>query len=186
METLKVTPEVKDILNKYDVNKVLSTIPKDYEVTLSALASYNRTIKETEIIKINDLSEENHNWLSAIAKNNNTSFALVFNFLIECVANLGKITSKKVSEALNCYYLAVIDASRGNNYFLSKILEGYVQSGFYYEEIGLSEEGIANFLTITKERKRFNSRNERPGSKSFPVFLLFYLSNELYKKPNKN
>ena len=37
---INITQEVKDILDKYDTEKLLKTIPKDYQIAPTALTIY--------------------------------------------------------------------------------------------------------------------------------------------------
>lgn len=151
---ISVTQEVKNLLDKYDVEQLLKTIPKDYPLTLSSLKIYDSKAKllPTPILII--ISEETNEWLNAIAKNINAPIALLFNFLIENVCDCGKIQTKKVAHALENYYKLVVNhEDQVCGELLDRIFEEYGNSGFYNEKIGLSEEGIANFLTLSNEGK---------------------------------
>ena len=85
-----------------------------------------------------------------MAENNNIPLSLLFNFLIETVANCGKIHTKRIKQALDCYYYA---ATHDKSLF-SQILSEYALSDFYKEDIGLSEEGVAYFLATSSKRTR--------------------------------
>lgn len=155
-----VTTEVKGILQLYDENDLLRTIPNNYKVDSSTLKSYAKRCKPTQSVELN-LTESHINFLTALAENNNIPLSLLFNFLIETVANCGKINTKNIKQALDCYYYAVAH----DKTLFSRILEGYSNSGFYYTEKtkttpnpGLNEEGVACFLTLSEEREKYNTR----------------------------
>ena len=79
----------------------------------------------------------------------------VFNFLIETVVDCGKIQTKAITRALNNYYEVAsnsFDDEKSKNLF-KKVLDGYSNSGFYDYHQCLSEQGIADFLTISEEGK---------------------------------
>ena len=85
-----------------------------------------------------------------MAENHNIPFSLLFNFLIETVANCGKVHTKRIKQALDCYYYA---AAHDKSLF-SQILSEYALSDFYKEDVGLSEEGVAYFLATSSKRTR--------------------------------
>lgn len=150
-----ITQETKDILDKYDAEQLLNTIPNDYQLTESSLKLYDNKVKILPLPINISLSEETIARLTAISNNTNAPIALVFNFLIENVANCGKIQTKKVAHALDNYYKVALnhnDPILGE--LLSQILDGYANSGFYDAEEGLSEKGIADFLTLSDEGKQ--------------------------------
>lgn len=151
---VKITSETRDILNNYDADRLLNTISREYTPNVIAMDIYSEKVKLLPLAIKVDLSEETNEWLNAIAKNINAPIALLFNFLIETVADCSKIQTKKIAHALENYYKLVVnhnDQICGE--LLDRIFEGYGNSGFYNEEIGLSEEGIANFLTLSNEGK---------------------------------
>lgn len=155
-----ITTEVKDILQLYDENDLLRTIPNNYKVDSLVLKSYAKRCKPTQSVELN-LTESHIDFLTALAQNANAPLSLLFNFLIETVADCGKIHTKRIKQALDCYYYA---AAHDKTLF-SRILESYSNSGFYYTEEtkatpnpGLNEEGIAYFLTLSEERKKYNAR----------------------------
>lgn len=155
-----VTTEVKDILQVYDENDLLRTIPNNYKVDSLTLKSYAKRCKPTQSVQLN-LTESHINFLTALAENNNIPLSLLFNFLIENVADCGKIHTKRIKQALDCYYYAL----NHDKSLFSRILEGYSNSGFYYTEEtktkpnpGLNEEGVAYFLTLSEEREKYNAR----------------------------
>lgn len=149
--TIPTTLEAKDILEHYNVNDLFRTIPNNYQISSVALNLYNKHCKPTQPVQLN-LTEQHYNTLATLAQNVNAPIALVANFLIETVADCGKIQTKAISRALDCYYYALNNDKK----IFSRILEGYSNSPFYNKEIGLSEEGVAKFLTISDERKEFN------------------------------
>lgn len=151
---LKITSETRDILNNYDADRLLDTISKEYTPKVIAMDIYSEKAKLLPLAIKVDLSEENIDRITAISKNTSAPISLIFNFLIETVADCGKIQPKKIAHALEDYYKLVVnhdDPVCGP--LLNKILEEYGNSGFYDEETGLSEEGIANFLTLSEEGK---------------------------------
>ena len=148
---LNISPEAKNILEIYDENDLLRTIPNDYKLDSNMLNIYKKRIKSLVSVQIN-LSSDRHTQLESYADNANAPMSLVFSFLIETVADCGKIQTKAISRALDCYYYALNNDKK----LFSRILEEYSNSSFYNKEIGLSEEGVAKFLTISDERKEFN------------------------------
>ena len=91
----------------------------------------------------------------------------VFNFLIETVVDCGKIQTKAITRALNNYYEVAsnsFDDEKSKNLF-KKVLDGYSESGFYDYHQCLSEEGIADFLTISGEGKALVDEMEEYNKK---------------------
>lgn len=151
---VKITSETRDILNNYDADKLLDTVSKEYTPNVIAMNIYSEKVKLLPLAIKVDLSEENIDRIIAISKNTSAPISLIFNFLIETVADCSKIQTKKVAHALENYYKLVVNhEDQVCGELLSRILEEYGNSGFYNEEIGLSEEGIANFLTLSEEGK---------------------------------
>ena len=146
---IKVTNSVEEILNDYDADDLLRTVPYDYRLDRAVVHSYSNKVKPTATISIT-LTTQILDWISAMAENNNIPLSLLFNFLIETVANCGKIHTKKIKQALDCYYYA---AAHDKSLF-SQILSEYALSDFYKEETGLSEEGVAYFLATSSKRTR--------------------------------
>lgn len=145
---IKVTNSVKEILNNYDADDLLRTVPYDYRLDHATVHSYSNKVKPTATISIT-LTTQILDWITAMAQNNNLSLSLVFNFLVETVADCGKINSKKIKQALDCYYYAVAN----DRELASQILSEYALSS-YYEKTGLSEEGVAYFLATSNKRTR--------------------------------
>ena len=146
---IKVTNSVKEILNDYDADDLLRTVPYDYRLDLDTVHSYSNKVKPTATISIT-LTTQILDWITAMAENNNIPLSLLFNFLIETVADCGKIHTKRIKQALDCYYYA---AAHDKSLF-SQILSEYALSDFYKEETGLSEEGVAYFLATSSKRTR--------------------------------
>lgn len=146
---IKVTNSVKEILNNYDADELLRTVPYDYKPNLNAIYSYSSRVKSTTPISVT-LTTQILDWLTAIAENNDISLSLLFNFLIETVADCGKIHTKRIKQALDCYYYAAAH----DKALFSQILSEYALSDFYKEDIGLSEEGVAYFLATSSKRTR--------------------------------
>ena len=93
--------------------------------------------------------------MNSIAQNHNAELDIIFNFLIETVVDCGKIQTKAITRALNNYYKVAsnsFDDEKSKNLF-KKVLDGYSESGFYDYYQCLSEQGIADFLTISEEGK---------------------------------
>lgn len=157
---IQVSPAVKDILNQYDENDILSTIPEDYSLSLPVINIYENKIKNKTLITEIDLTEQSDSKLKNIIINNNADIKpiILFNYLIEIQADLSKINSKKVKQALNFYY----DAVENNKPLFSQILEGFANSPYYeFKDAegtiheGLTEEGVVKFLIFTQERTEF-------------------------------
>lgn len=151
---VKISSETKNILENYDAEKLLSTVPNDIVIRPASLNIYSSRVKLKPAPVLISLSTNTYDFLNGIASNLNVPISLIFNFLIETVADCGKIQPKKIAHALEDYYKLVVnhdDPVCGP--LLNKILEEYGNSGFYDEETGLSEEGIANFLTLSEEGK---------------------------------
>lgn len=146
---IKVTNSVKEILNNYDADDLLRTVPYDYKLDHATVHSYSNKVKPTATISIT-LTTQILDWITAMAENNNIPLSLLFNFLIETVADCGKIHTKRIKQALDCYYYA---AAHDKSLF-SQILSEYALSNFYKEETGLSEEGVAYFLATSSKRTR--------------------------------
>ena len=108
MVSIKVmsTPIVKDILHKYDVNKLLTTIPRDYTIHSKALETYLNKIDNP--IQL-ELSDDSFTYLKGLSSNHNTTPSNILNYLIEMVADCSKIQSKQVSHALDSYYYMFAD-----------------------------------------------------------------------------
>ena len=175
---IKVTNSVKEILNDYDADALLRTVPYDYKLNPTTVHSYSSKIKSTTPISIT-LTTQILDWLTAMAENHNIPFSLLFNFLIETVADCGKIHTKNIKQALDCYYYAL----NHNKSLFSRILEGYSNSGFYYTEEtkatpnpGLNEEGIAYFLTLSEERKKYNTRIQKDREVAILLVLLIFFN----------
>lgn len=147
-KVIKVTNSVKQILNDYDANDLIKTVPHNYRLDRAVVYSYAQRVKPINTISIT-LTTQILDWLTAMAQNNNLSLSLVFNFLVETVADCGKINSKKIKQALDCYYYAVAN----DRELASQILSEYALSS-YYEKTGLSEEGVAYFLATSNKRTR--------------------------------
>ena len=146
---IMVTNTTKDVLQLYDENDLLRTIPNNYKVDSLVLKSYAKRCKPTQSVELN-LTESHIDFLTALAQNANAPLSLLFNFLIETVADCGKIHTKRIKQALDCYYYAAAH----DKALFSQILSEYALSDFYKEDIGLSEEGVAYFLATSSKRTR--------------------------------
>ena len=151
---VKISSETKNILENYDAERLLSTVPNDIVIRPASLNIYSSRVELEPSPVLISLSTNTYDFLNGIASNLNVPISLVFNFLIENVCDCSKIQTKKVAHALENYYKLVVNHDdQVCGPLLSRILEEYGNSGFYNEEIGLSEEGIANFLTLSEEGK---------------------------------
>lgn len=156
-----ITTEVKDILQLYDENDLLGTIPNDYKVDSLVLKLYAKRCEPTQSIELN-LTESHINFLTTLAENANAPLSLLFNFLVETVADCGKINTRRVNRALNFYY----DAAANNPTLHKKILDAFADSIFYSNDRGLNDEDVAKFLIISEERTKYNG----PGIIPSPLF----------------
>lgn len=153
---INTTPEVKDILDEYDTEGLLNTIPKDYQIAPTALAVYSRTAKPDPSPTLITISAKSEQYLNAIAQNLNAPISLVFNFLIETVVDCSKIQTKAITRALNNYYKVFLNASKHDEkseILFKKVSDSYAESGFYDYYQCFSEQGIADFLTISQDGK---------------------------------
>ena len=154
----KVPHTVKNILDKYDINDLLTrTIPKDYSIPSASLEIYKNKTKFNSLttLEINETTDET-------LKNLNNNYpeykrSEILSYLIENVCDLSKIHTKDISEALNKYYeIASSDPKRH-----TAILNAYADSLYYQDPHtdsetgittgGLDEESLAYFL-ISSER----------------------------------
>jgi hypothetical protein len=147
---IKITDEVKQILNDYDVKDLLTyainITPQTYKQMAAALDVYKKKARP----KYNyNIDEEIINSVQRF--NLSAPISLIFNFLIETVCDCSRINTKNIKTALDCYYYAVAH----DHTLLSKILNKYSESSFYNEQTGLSEEAIAYFLTTSIERTKY-------------------------------
>lgn len=152
---VNITQEVKDLLDKYDTERLLCTISKDYQISPTALAIYAKTVKPLPLPVLITISDETNKFLYATAQSLNAPVPLVFNFLIETVADGSKIQTKAVTRALNNYYHLLTNSLKdeGAKELFSKVLDEYADSVYYDHYQCLSEQGIADFLTISQEGK---------------------------------
>ena len=65
---IKVTNSVKEILNDYDADELLRTVPYDYKLDLDAIYTYSNKVKSTTPISIT-LTTQIQDWLTAMAEN---------------------------------------------------------------------------------------------------------------------
>ena len=156
---IKVPQNVKDILERYDINSLITrTIPKGYSIPVASLEIYKAKTKFDSLITL-DMNETT----DEILKNLNNNYpgykrSEILSYLIDNVCDLSKIHTKDIAEALNQYYeIALSDPDRH-----VKILNAYADSLYYQDPItkangkvvgGLDEESLAYFLT-SSERTR--------------------------------
>lgn len=178
--TTKVPQTVKDILDKYDINDLLTrTIPKDYSIPSASLEIYKNKTKFNSLTTL-----EIEETTSEILKNLNNNYpdykrSEILSYLIENVCDLSKIHTKDISEALQTYYeIASSDPDRH-----IKILNAYADSLYYQDPItkengavigGLDEESLAYFL-ISSERTRIIKIKKKsgPGIFLYPVLFIY-------------
>lgn len=179
--TTKVPQTVKDILDKYDINDLLTrTIPKDYSIPSASLEIYKNKTKFDSLTTL-----EVNKDTDATLKNLNNNYpdykrSEILSYLIENVCDLSKIHTKDISKALNKYYeIASSDPTRHSN-----ILEAYSNSLYYSDLIikengttigGLDEESLAYFL-ISSERTRIIKINKKKsGPEPIQAPVLYYI-----------
>ena len=156
----KFPQSVKDILDKYDINSLITrTIPEDYSIPSASLEIYKTKTKFNSSVTL-EINDETVSKLKLYSSNYpNYSHAEILSYLIDNVCDLAKIHTKDISEALNKYYeIASSDPDRH-----IAILNAYADS-LYYSDLhtdsetgitmgGLDEESLAYFL-ISSERTR--------------------------------
>lgn len=154
--TTKVPHTVKNILDKYDINDLLThTIPKDYSIPSASLEIYKNKTKFDSLttLEMNEILKNLNNNYPAYKRSE------ILSYLIDNVCDLSKIHTKDISEALNKYYeIASSDPERH-----IAILNAYADSLYYSDPHtdsetgittgGLDEESLAYFL-ISSERTR--------------------------------
>lgn len=101
---IKISNDAKNILDIYDVSKLLSTIPENYTINSSALKIFLNRAKLDSTVKLS-LSDTSYNYLNNMAKNYNTKPNEILTYLIETVVDCGKVQTKKVAHSLDNYYL---------------------------------------------------------------------------------
>ena len=155
----KLPQSVKDILQRYDINALITrTIPEDYSIPSASLEIYKIKTKFNSPVTL-EMNDETVSKLKLYSSNYpNYSHAEILSYLIENVCDLSKIHTKDISEALQTYYeIASSDPERH-----IKILNAYADSLYYQDPItkengavigGLDEESLAYFL-ISSERTR--------------------------------
>lgn len=152
--TTKVPQTVKNILDKYDVNDLLTrTIPEKYTISNAILNIYKTKTKFNSIVvlEMNEASTKKLKILSA----NFPEFkrSEILSYFIENVCDLSKIHTKDISEALNKYYsIAETDKTRWIT-----ILDAYSNSLYYPKE--------------RKNNKRRSNTNRRSNRRKSSVFF---------------
>ena len=162
---IKITSDACAILNHYDINSLLTTVPSDYTLYANALKIYQSKIKPSALteIKTDDLTKSSKEFIKNLILRSNLPNSIpnsiILSYLIECVCDCGKINTKDITRALNNYY-SLFEKARHNekaHKLFNKLLDEYSNSGFYIHENkdkkketeGLSTEGIAYFLTLS-------------------------------------
>lgn len=168
---LKVSKAVKDILDMYEINKLLGTIPTDYKMNPAYLKVYLSKSNMTEVVDI-ELTDSHLEYLNNMAKNYNIKASEMLAFLVEMVCNCGKINTKAISRAIDNYYSVVNnmwdsslseDTRQKYKDLYKELLDEYSESGYGDDKDGntvLSEEAIVRFLDVTNRGKELQSRIE--------------------------
>lgn len=145
---IKITDTVQLILSNYDekdlLTRAITTRPNQ-----TALEIYAKKVVPKNKYEIND---EILNILNEF--NLSGPPMAIFNYLIELVVDCNKVHSKRVKNALDCYYYAV----NNDRELFSQILEGFANSPYYeFKDAegviheGLTEEGVVKFLIFTQD-----------------------------------
>ena len=129
---IQVPQAVSHVLNKYDINDLLTrAIPNDYSLSNSAyLEIYKIKTKFDTPVTIT-LTDAATQILKSFADNYpNYTHIEILSYLIETVCDLSKVHTKDISEALNKYYnIAETDKTRW-----ATILDAYSNSLYYPKE----------------------------------------------------
>lgn len=129
---IQLPQNIKDILDKYDINDLLTyAIPKDYHIPKATyLEIYKIKTKFDTPVTIT-LTNAATQVLKSFADNYPTySHNEILSYLIENVCDLSKIHTKDISKALNKYYsIAETDKTRWIT-----ILDAYSNSLYYPKE----------------------------------------------------
>ena len=151
---IKVPQNVKDVLERYDINSLITrTIPKDYSIPGASLEIYKTKTKFDSLITL-DMDETT----DEILKNLNNNYpgykrSEILSYLIDNVCDLSKIHTKDIAEALQTYYsIAETDKTRWTT-----ILDAYSNSLYYPEE--------------RKNNKRRNNTSRRFNRRKSSVFF---------------
>lgn len=156
----KVPQSVKDILQRYDINSLIThTIPDNYSIPSVSLEIYKTKTEFNNSVTL-EMNDETIAKLESYNSNHpNYSRTEILSYLIDNVCDLSKIHTKDISEALNKYY--EIASSDPDHHI--KILNAYADSLYYSDPHtdsktgittgGLDEESLAYFL-ISSERTR--------------------------------
>lgn len=154
---IQVPKTVKNILDRYDVNSLLTwTIPKNYSIPSAALDVYRTKSKFNTSVSL-EMNNDAQEILKNIGRNypdyTNTE---ILAYLIEMVCDLSRVHTKNVADALDKYYnIVATDKTRW-----IKILDAYSDSVYYSDPFtdedgnrrgGLTEESLAYFL-VSSER----------------------------------
>lgn len=129
---IQVPQAVSHVLNKYDINDLLTrAIPNDYSLSNSAyLEIYKIKTKFDTPVTIT-LTDAATQVLKSFADNYpNYTHIEILSYLIETVCDLSKVHTKDISEVLNKYYnIAETDKTRWVT-----ILDAYSNSLYYPKE----------------------------------------------------
>lgn len=146
---IKTSKTAKDILDRYDVNDLLTcAIPKDHRIIDAYVDVYIRATKfDTPIII--ELNDEAKSQLKTISSNYpNFKQNEFLSYLIEVVCNVSKINTKNINHALNSYYTLFGKASRHSSNpnhdmfqkLFQKLLNAYSDSEFSWKVIEVEDE----------------------------------------------
>lgn len=154
---IQVPKAVKDILDRYDVNTLITcTIPKNYSIPSVALEVYRTKSKFNTSVSL-EMNNDAQEMLTTIGRNYpDYAHTEILSYLIEMVCDLSKAHTKNIADALDKYYnIVVTDKTRW-----VKILDAYSDSLYYSDPFtdedgnrrgGLTEESLAYFL-VSSER----------------------------------
>ena len=127
----KVPQNVKDVLERYDINSLITrTIPDDYSIPSISLEIYKTKTKFNAPVTL-EMNNETISKLESYSSNHpNYSRTEILSYLIDNVCDLSKIHTKDISEVLNQYYnIAETDKTRWTT-----ILDAYSNSLYYPTE----------------------------------------------------
>lgn len=138
MIKINVPQTVKDALNIYDINKLLTrTIPEDYKITPTTLQIYKRTVKFDTPVEIN-LNEDALKILNNYCANmNEPQWIEILAFLVDMACDCSKINSKDIDTVLDIFYTA---SSKDQ----TAILHAYSESLYCQDNLDMGD--VAYFL----------------------------------------
>lgn len=140
VKTINVPQTVKDALNIYDINKLLTrAISEDYKIPLATWEVYKRSAKFDTSVEI-DLSEDALKILDNYCTNMNSSSVKhteILAFLVDMACDCSKINSKDIDTVLDIFYTA-------DSKDQTAILRAYSQSLYGQDTLDMGD--VAYFL----------------------------------------